>query len=60
MAKAGPGTAVATGGKESRAWLRSRRRSYLLAFAFVVAIKIAAVIWLLTYAGPALLHVGGD
>jgi hypothetical protein len=61
MAKVRPDTATAAGREGDGLSLRGRRRSYLLAFTAVLAIKITALIWLLGYAGPALLYAsGGD
>jgi uncharacterized BrkB/YihY/UPF0761 family membrane protein len=46
--------------RRDRSWLEGRRRSYLLAFAVVVAVKILAVLWLLGSAGPALIQASSN
>lgn len=59
MAKARPGWATPTDRQHDRSWPQANRRTYLLAFAVVIAVKLLALIWLFTEAGPALLRTGG-
>jgi hypothetical protein len=59
MAKGRSSVTVTAEGRNPRAWSPRARKSFILAFAAVVAIKLVAVAWALLHAGPALVGAAG-